>query len=303
VVTPPVPGQSDPKPPTSAGNKGFFDAGRFFWACEYAAVKDRGPRDAGEVSLWVETEGQGDPLLLLHGGPDLDHRYFHPGMSLLASRRRIIYVDLRGRFMSRTKGPVGFQPDVEDIAAVLRTLKVETTDVFGHSHGGYLAVAFAKANPGRVKRLVTCGTAWGESQEEVQKRVLTAPSAARALTLEDRRRIRESLFFFGLPDKESKRFYDRVVEWHESPPAEEFAKKYEAAGGVLPTAEDLKALKLPTMFLLGRDDPHASPAKIYEVAREMDPPARVVVIERCRHMPWAERPEHFRKAMEAFLTP
>ncbi|MBI2922386.1 MAG: alpha/beta hydrolase [Planctomycetes bacterium] len=297
----PTPGTPDPRPPTSSGNKGFFDGGRFFWACEYAGVKQRGPRAAGEVSLWVEIEGEGDPLLLVHGGPDLDHRYFHPGMSILAARRRLIYVDLRGRFMSRTKQPLGFDQDVRDLAAVMTTLGLESADVFAHSHGGFLAAAFAKAYPGRVKKLILCATPWGETQEEVDLRVLQSPAAARAGTLEERRRVRESLYFFGLPDKESKRYYDKVIEWHESAVADEFRRTYQPPAAV-PGIEDLKGLKCPLMFLAGRDDPHTSTVKLYEASRELDPQAKVAVIERCRHMPWVERPEHFKKAVEGFLS-
>ena len=292
--------QHDSRPPTSPG-KGFHDGGRFFFACDYAPVAERGFKGAGEVNLWVETEGSGPPLLLLHGGPDFDHRAFHPGMSALASKRKLIYVDLRGRCMSRTRQPVGLDRDVHDVAAVLTTLGIEAVEILAHSHGGYVAAAFAYAFPGRVRKLVTVGTAWGEKPEEARARVLKAPSTGTARTLEEQRRLRDGLFFLNPPAKELKRHYDRCVEWIESPGAYDFARQYAEAGGQAPGETELSRTLCPVLFVAGEQDSFASVEKLRAAATRLGPRFKVAAIPDCRHMPWIEQPEKFFAAVSAFL--
>jgi pimeloyl-ACP methyl ester carboxylesterase len=295
-----TPGKHDSRPPTSPG-KGFHDGGRFFFACDYPAAQARGFRGAGEVNLWVETEGNGPPLLLLHGGPDFDHRAFHPGMSALAAKRRLIYVDLRGRCMSRTRQPVGLDRDVHDVAAVLTTLGIEAVEILGHSHGGYVAAAFAYAFPGRVKKLITVGTAWGESPAEARERVLRAPSAGPARTLDEQRRMRDEHFFLKPPDKEARRHYDRCVEWLESPGALDFARQYAESGGVAPGETELSRTLCPVLMVAGDQDPFASAEKLKAAAARLGPRFRVAVIAECRHMPWIEQPQRFIEAVQSFL--
>jgi len=48
------------------------------------------------IQLFVETEGNGTPLVLLHGGPGTTHHYFHPHFSRAAEFSRVIYYDQRG---------------------------------------------------------------------------------------------------------------------------------------------------------------------------------------------------------------
>ena len=52
---------------------------------------------ADGVSLHVEELGDGLPLIVLHGGPGLDHTMFRPYLDPLAEDVRLIYVDERGQ--------------------------------------------------------------------------------------------------------------------------------------------------------------------------------------------------------------
>lgn len=291
----------DSRPPTTS-NKGFYDGGRYHWACSYLPVFDRGMRKAGEVDIWIEVEGRGDPLLLIHGGPDMDHRYFHPGMAVFAKSRRLIYLDLRGRFMARTTQPVGIARDVQDIAGVLTTIGLETVDVLGHSYGGFIAGAFALQFPSRVRKLVTVGTSWGETRPEVQARLARNPGIAAAKTPLELRRAQQALHFFNPPLGDHKKYYDKVVEWTESPGALDFLRRYETASPNVPSGADLKALTCPCLFVAGEEDPFTSVAGLRDVARKMTPPAEVLSIPQCGHMPWVEKTEEFREGLEAFLS-
>src|SRR5882724_352316 len=48
------------------------------------------------AKLWYESEGQGEPLILISGGPGDSHGIFHPFFSRLANQHRVIYFDAFG---------------------------------------------------------------------------------------------------------------------------------------------------------------------------------------------------------------
>jgi proline iminopeptidase len=112
--------------------------------------------------LWVETEGEGEPLLLLAGlGPAGSHVVFHPFFSALADTFRVIYVDLHGR--GRSDHPddlsaVTFAEDVADVAALIEGLDTGPVHLYGFSYGGLLGQALALGHPHLLRSLVLANT-------------------------------------------------------------------------------------------------------------------------------------------------
>lgn len=83
------------------------------WRLDAALVGvEQGPRaqehhiSVGTVTLFARELGQGQPIIVLHGGPDFDHSYFLPDLDRLAAAYRLIYYDQRGR----GKSADGVQP-------------------------------------------------------------------------------------------------------------------------------------------------------------------------------------------------
>src|SRR5271155_1774375 len=75
--------------------------------------------------LWYETEGQGEPLILIAGGPGDSHAVFHPFFSRLADSRRVVYFDAFGVGKSsraRSKKEYSFARDVEDLEGLRKAL-------------------------------------------------------------------------------------------------------------------------------------------------------------------------------------
>lgn len=109
---------------------------------------------ANGVNYYYEVRGEGAPLLLLHGGlSSMDA--FTTMIPELAPGRKIITVDLQGH--GRTA--LGDRPfDIammgEDIATIVRTLKLGPTDIVGYSMGAGVAFRFAARHPSLVRRLV-----------------------------------------------------------------------------------------------------------------------------------------------------
>ncbi len=63
--------------------------------CERLGFKNKRV-DIGDAELYVETEGDGVPMVLLHGGPGGTHHYFHPQFSRASNYAQVIYYDQRG---------------------------------------------------------------------------------------------------------------------------------------------------------------------------------------------------------------
>ncbi len=106
--------------------------------------------------LWVETEGNGEPLLLLAGlGPAGSHVIFHPFFTGLADSFQVIYVDLYGRGRSdlpRDLRDVTFAEDVADIAALIE--QIGPVHLYGFSYGGLLGQELALSHPDLVRSLI-----------------------------------------------------------------------------------------------------------------------------------------------------
>jgi proline iminopeptidase len=135
--------------------------------------------DIGGTKLWVEIEGAGEPLLLLAGGPASSHLVFHPYFSGLADRFQVIYVDYRGRGKSerpRAWTEITFAQDVADVEALREALGLEQVSIYGFSYGGMVAMAYALAHPGRVRRLVLANTVhspemWQKNHENINREI------------------------------------------------------------------------------------------------------------------------------------
>jgi proline iminopeptidase len=108
--------------------------------------------------LWAETEGNGEPLLLLAGlGPAGSHVIFHPFFTGLADKYRLIYVDLHGRGRSDQPADLTsltFADDVADIAELISQLGLGSVHLYGFSYGGLLGQALALDHPGLLRSLI-----------------------------------------------------------------------------------------------------------------------------------------------------
>jgi proline-specific peptidase len=114
----------------------------------------------GRRLAWREI-GSGEPLLLHPGGPGMSSAYFGD-LPELAAKRTLLLLDPRGTGAS--DGPsdatafdlADYASDVEEVR---RHLGLERLDLLGHSHGGFVAMAWASAHPQSVGRLVLANTA------------------------------------------------------------------------------------------------------------------------------------------------
>ena len=105
------------------------------------------------INRACERRGKGAPLVLIHGYP-LDHPTWDEAVPLLEKDFDVILPDLRGLGNSEAVTSIYTVADLaSDIAGLLDHLKIKSAFIAGHSMGGYVALAFARAYPERVRGL------------------------------------------------------------------------------------------------------------------------------------------------------
>lgn len=118
--------------------------------------------DHGDMRIYYEESGSGDPLLLLPGwGGSIDE--LAPLRETLAARFRVIAADLPGSGKSgpqpRTYTTSYWPDDALVFLAMLAALKASQARLVGFSDGGEYALLMAALSPRAVRSVVTWGSA------------------------------------------------------------------------------------------------------------------------------------------------
>jgi pimeloyl-ACP methyl ester carboxylesterase len=118
-----------------------------------AAPARTGYVPANGVRYYYEIHGEGEPLLLLHGGlGSID--MFTPVLPTLTEGRQVIAVDLHGHGRTALGDrPISLVDMGDDMETLLAELGFEQVDVLGYSMGGGVAFRLAVQHPERVRRL------------------------------------------------------------------------------------------------------------------------------------------------------
>lgn len=117
----------------------------------------------GDYSLNYHDQGKGDAILLIHGsGPGVTSWANWRGViPELSKHARVIAPDMLGFGYTSCPKHLKLDPTtwVHSLVSLLDALKIERVSIVGNSFGGAIALAFAKAHPARVNRLVLMGSA------------------------------------------------------------------------------------------------------------------------------------------------
>lgn len=114
--------------------------------------------DINGISLYYETYGEGDPVLLLHGD-FANIETVHHQIRALSESHLVIAPDRRahGRTTDDESVTLSYSLMADDMVALLDRLGIERADIVGWSGGGNDGIDMAIRYPDRVKRLVTYG--------------------------------------------------------------------------------------------------------------------------------------------------
>jgi pimeloyl-ACP methyl ester carboxylesterase len=203
------------------------------------APTKKGHVEANGVNYYYEIRGEGEPLLLLHGGlGSID--MFGPVLPILAEGRQVIGVDLYGHGRTAlTDRPVSL-PDIgDDMATVLTSLGYDQVDVLGYSLGGGVGLRLAIQHPEKVRRLVVASAPFAQDgffPEMLPQQAAVGAAMADAM-------------------KETPMYKSYVAV---APKPEDFPKLLDRMGEAMRTpynwADEVKTLKMPVMLVYGDSD-------------------------------------------------
>ncbi|WP_067696374.1 alpha/beta fold hydrolase [Nocardia jejuensis] len=108
----------------------------------------------GDVATWYDVHGDGESVVLLHGGL-VDSRMFAPAMETLVGRFRLYRTDRRGHgHTPDVEGPLSYEDMAQDTIAFLEKVVGEPAHLVGHSDGANVALLVALKRPDLVRRIV-----------------------------------------------------------------------------------------------------------------------------------------------------
>jgi len=245
--------------------------------------------------------GRGQPLVLLHAFP-LNRQQWKPQHDILSARVRLLAPDLPG--FGETPVPVG-EPSVDGMAdAVAAWLEAigatEPIVLGGLSMGGYVALAFARRHPAKLKGLILADTrAEADPPEAKTKR-------AEAIALVEAKGV-PALFDGMLPKATSDRTRSESPNVIEELKA--IAAMQSAAGTIAGLAmlrdrpdstESLSSIVVPTLIIVGAEDATTPPALSKAMAAAI-PNSTFIEIAGAGHFANAEAPAEFNEAILGWL--
>jgi proline iminopeptidase len=274
------------------------------------------------ISLFVKVIGQGYPLLLMHGGPGLDHSTLLP-LQPLADQFTLIFYDHRcnGRSEGTEVSSMTFENLTADADALRQALGFERWAVLGHSFGGNVALEYALRYPQNLSHLVLMNSGGDQWWVNHNAPAILAQRGYSAATVSAARRFYNGQLTPGefLPTvlKLIRAYsYHTSLLYHPSflalayrlglgppmkmrPEALIFGYSQLLKGWTV--MDRLSEIQVPTLVLAGRHD-FLFPPEHQAILADRLPDAQLVLVERAGHNPQAEQPAEVIEAIKRFIS-
>ncbi len=252
-----------------------------------------------------EVQGSGPSLVLIHSVGLSTREGWRAQVPVLARTHRVVSYDIRGLGQSEPgHEPLGVATFARDLGALMDHLEIVRAVVMGVSLGGFIAQAFACANPERTSALVLTSTACRiEPSRSGARAERNAAIRAHGMAVAAARQVDSH---FG---QEFRAANPDVMDWYRDHYSANDPQSYieimEDLGRFDRCAE-IGAIGCPTLIVAGAEDtgPVAGAvagANARELARRI-PGARLEFIAHAHHYPQIEAAEAFNRAVTAFLV-
>lgn len=279
--------------------------------------------DINGVSHYIKTMGEGEPLLVLHGGPGIFHDYLVPHFETLAKDYQVIFYDQRA--CGKTAFPedtssITIETYVEDLEGIRNHLKIDKLNLIGHSWGSLLAIRYGLIHPENLNKLILVAPAPSNStyfdetfanmqqkrsEEDTKKLIQTMMS--KDFEVREKEAFRKVVL---LGDKTNLADQEKVEELYAPMEFDETkANNLMIVNSLLERTyfnfdladEALDKITCPSLIILGDLDnvPFASAQAIQDGLANCE----LKVIKKCGHYPFFESPKEFNSTVNGFINP
>jgi 2-hydroxymuconate-semialdehyde hydrolase/2-hydroxy-6-oxo-octa-2,4-dienoate hydrolase len=254
--------------------------------------------NAGGIKTRYLTSGEGDPVLLIHGGGagvSAIHNWQN-SMGPLAEAGFSVYAPEVVGLGLTDKPPDGNGIDakVKHVRNFIDTLCLERVCVVGNSMGGRIALGIACDSPDRVKRMVLMGSTGLPLKPSPELGLLRGYKPSR-----EKMREMVKAFCFD-PSIVTEEVVEARYQMSLLPGAQEAYEGFMSRSSEMAMEEKLPSIKTPALLIWGRQD-KIVPLELGEKMVRLLPNARLEVIDRCGHWVQVEQSDTFNRLVIGFL--
>jgi proline iminopeptidase len=261
-------------------------------------------------NLNVEEVGSGPALIVLHGGPGLDHSMFRPYLDALGDEFRLLYVDERGQGRSQRVDPQTLSLEVfaRDVDQLAEALELDSFALLGHSFGAIITTLHATELGTATAYVISGG---GDSSEALEADVeaslaafgadgqVIADSWEQEKTVETEEQLKQLL-------RDQLPFH-----FHGEPPpgygeetvgSPEVLRYFANIGyGEFDYRPKLMDVRKPTFVMVGEYDRTTTP-RAARVLHEGIPGSELHIVRDSGHMSFVEQSDDYLAAVRTFLA-
>jgi proline iminopeptidase len=281
------------------------------------------------AKLWVVTVGQGDPIIIIPGGPGGAHLGYRDFDPLTEKHHQVIYFDAFGRGKSDTAKTVAeytLERDIDDIEGLREALNLDKVTVLGHSYGGVVAQGYGLKYPAHLSHLILADTfhsfvMWQENDDNSNREIKTNYPEIWEQLMKVREQgavssdqIHQDIYgkvpYGFLYAYDPSKFAGHSGKPYPNPNNTRLYYQMVGKDGDFIVGSDigtfdyrkyLKDLKMPVLIYSGRFDRVAVPWMALKF-KEYCPQAQFVMFENSGHNPQVEEPEKTFALINEFLA-
>lgn len=251
--------------------------------------------------LHSRIEGEGKPLIIIHGFLGMSDNWKSLGSQYAAEGFQVHMLDLRNHGKSFHSEDFNYTVMANDMLDYCQEHNLSNISIIGHSMGGKVAMLFATTYPEMVEKLIVADIAPKHYQPHHQE-ILAGLNAVDFSTKPDRAEVEEMLYPF-IPDFGTRQFLMKNLYW--ATPGQlafrfnlpVFNAKIETIGEALPEGNHFDK---PTLFIRGGNSNYILDADIPEIKKHF-PNFELATIPNVGHWLHAGNPKLFFEETRKFL--
>lgn len=282
---------------------------------------DQGYLDVQGGKIYYQTLGQGDPILVVHGGPGLDQTYLQPQLFELAQNNQVIFYDQLGSGKSTENidnlKKINLNQSISDLEHLRKKLGLKKVILMGHSFGGLLCMHYAARYPENLKGLILFNSA--PANYEGQKAFMDNFYKRTAAIKQDIAPIFSYEEFIKKSAEELTKIHRKLfkVYFHDSSKIKSLNLAFNVDAARIGFKVDqeklktiwlvpgldllsqLRKIRVQTLIIHGKQDivPYWTSKEIHSALKG----SRLVALDNCGHFPYIEKPDVFKGLVNEFL--